>query len=81
MGDPELRRNRAGTDECRIKLASRDMPEAADRNRVWSTSMSPRSVRSRVRVRGVFLKGAGDLSDRLENDGGSHVLIDQLDVL
>lgn len=82
VGEPELRRNRAGTDECRIKLA---VPRYARSGRrepgvvyVDVTTFGEEARQCAARLAEGATVG---LSGRLEDDGGSHVLIDQFDFL
>lgn len=82
VDDPELGTNRAGLEQCRMRLA------VARRDR--SGQLEPGVVYIDVTTFGREARdctrrlSAGDrvgLSGRLEDDQGGHVLIDQLDFL
>ena len=82
VGEPELRRNRADVDECRMRLAvprrSRDGRREPGVVYVDVTTFGDEARRCAKRLHEGCTVG---LSGRLEDDEGGLVLIDQLDVL
>lgn len=82
VGEPQLRRNRADVDECRMRIAvprrSRDGRREPGVVYVDVTTFGTEAVECAERLREGSTVG---LSGRLEDDEGGHVLIDQLDLL
>lgn len=82
VGEPELRRNRAGTDECRIRLAVPRYGRTGRREPgVVYVDVTTFGEEARECAERLFEGSTVGLSGRLEDDDGSHVLIDQLDFL
>jgi single-stranded DNA-binding protein len=82
LGEPELRENRAGIDQCTMRLAvPRRGPGGAPEPGVVYITVTTFGREARECAERLSDGSRLGLSGRLEPEDGRHVLIDQLDFL
>lgn len=81
-GEPQLRQNRDGTDECRMKIAvQRRGPGGVPEPGVTYIDVTTFGREARECAERLSRGSRVGLSGRLQPEDGRHVLIDQLDFL